>query len=60
MQSLESAHKPHVSKSWQLAARKFITQEGIEDNSPDITTRFSHFHRASEGKLMFYYAVHQK
>lgn len=61
MKSSEATHKPNVSKSWQLTARKFITQGEREDKSPDITTAFSHFHRVSEGKLMLFDdAVHQK
>lgn len=60
MPSSEPAHKPHVSKSWQLAARKFITQKETENKSPDISTGFSHFHKASEGVLMFDDAVHQE
>lgn len=61
MQSSQAAHKPHVSKSWQLTARKFINQGETEDKSPDITAGFSHSHRASEGKLMLFDdAVHQK
>lgn len=54
MKSSEAAHKPNVSKSWQLTARKFITQGEREDKSPDMTTAFSHFYRVSEGKLMLF------